>query len=105
MNKPKPKTRYIPVSLEGLISKLAFETKRLIREKEEGIVKWISTKPVLNGNSVLVFKNKQGAMVTLSYRLDKDGALRFAHEKQYAHLPQDKNLRSAVAFGRSSKDI
>ena len=100
----KSKVRIVPVSLEELRQKLAFEIKRLVREKEDGIVKWISTKAVLHGNSVLVFKNKEGAKVTLSYRLDKDGALRFAHEAQYAHQIQN---RPAVQFttGRSSKDI
>ena len=104
MNKPKPKTRIIPVSLEELGKKLSFEVKRLIREREEGIVKWISTKMVLHGNSTLIFKNKAGEKITLSYRLDKDGALRFAHEAQYAHQTQN---RPAVQFatGRSSKDI
>jgi|SRR5271170_4911911 len=103
-SKPKPKPRIIPVSLEELGKKLAFEIKRLVREKEEGIVKWISTKAVLKGNSTLIFKNKAGGKVTLSYRLDKDGNLRFAHEAQYSREIQN---RPAVQFttGRSSKDI
>jgi hypothetical protein len=73
-----------PVSLEGLNQKLDFESKRLVREREDGIMKRISKTAVLNGNSTLVFKDINGAKVMLSYRLDSSGALRFAREKRFA---------------------
>ncbi len=96
----------VPVTLEGLNKKLDVETKRLVREKEEGIVKWISKKAVLNGNSVLVFKDKTGTKITMSYRLDKDGNLRFARENQMTNiLPQNHTRPSAAHFGRTSRDI
>lgn len=76
MNTP----RNHPVSLEELNQKLEQEAKRLVREKEDGIAKYISKKAVLGGNSSLVFRNKDGAKVTLSFRLNKDGNLRFAYE-------------------------
>lgn len=103
----KPKTRYVPVTLEGLREKLGFEIKRLVREREEGIVKHVSTTAILNGTSTLVFKNKDGEKITLSYRLDKGGALRFAREKQFAPnalSPLQKSLRG-VTVGRASGDI
>ncbi len=83
MKKPKGH-HYIPISLEGLNKKLEFEVKRLVREKEEGIVKHIRTKTTLNGISTLVFKNKAGKNITLSYRHDASGTLRFAREEQFA---------------------
>ena len=44
------------------------------------IVKFISKKANMNGNSRLVFKNKNSMTVTLFFRLNKDGNLRFAYE-------------------------
>lgn len=81
MNKPK-----IPlvVTLKELNKKLDREIKRLIREREEGVVKLVSKKAVLGGNSKLVFKNKDGANVIMSFRLNKDGNLRFAREERFA---------------------
>lgn len=81
MHKPKPHNP--PVSLAGLNQKLDFESARLIREREEGIVKRISKVAVLNGISKLVFKNINGAKVMLSYRLDPSGNLRFALEQRF----------------------
>lgn len=80
----KVKSHYVPISLGGLTKKLDFEIKRLVREKEEGIVSHVRTKASLNGISTLVFKNKAGKNVTLSYRHDESGTLRFAREKQFA---------------------
>ncbi len=83
----KPNGHHVPVSLAELNHKLDFEIKRLIREKEEGIVSCVSKKAVLNGISKAVFKNREGGKVTLSYRLDSGGALRFATEKQFTETP------------------
>ncbi len=102
MRKPHP--RYIPVTLDGLNQKLDFEIKRLVREKEDGIMSYISKTPILNGISKLVFKKKDGAKVTLSYRLDNSGTLRFAQEKQFINpLPNQK--LNVVHIGRASGDI
>ena len=100
----KLKGRYLPLSLEGLNQKLAFEIKRLIREKEEDIVKHIRTMAALNGISKVVFKNKAGANITLSYRYDKNGTLRFAREKQFAPIESYSDQKNAP-IGRSSRDI
>jgi hypothetical protein len=80
----KLKSHYVPITLEGLNKKLNFEVKRLVREKEDGVVKHIRTKASLNGISTLVFKDKAGKSVTLSYRHDESGTLRFAREEQFA---------------------
>lgn len=80
----KTKSHYDPITLEGLKKKLDFEIKRLVREKEDGVVKHVRTKTALNGISILVFKNKEGKNVTLSYRHDESGTLRFAREEQFA---------------------
>ena len=82
MHKPKPHNP--PVSLEGLNQKLDFESKRLIREREDGIIKRVSKMAVLDGISTLVFRDINGAKVMMSYRLDASGTLRFAREKQFA---------------------
>jgi hypothetical protein len=82
----KHKAQNAPVSLEGLNQKLDFESKRLVREREEGIVKRVSKTAVLNGTSTLVFRNINGAKIILSYRLDASGGLRFAREKQFTEL-------------------
>ncbi|MBI2635629.1 MAG: hypothetical protein HYW79_03790 [Parcubacteria group bacterium] len=76
MNKPK----FLPVSLKELNQKLDVEAKRLVLAKEEGIVKFVSKKANLAGNSRLVFKNKNKVTITLFFRLNKDGNLRFAYE-------------------------
>lgn len=70
------------VSLVELNKKLDVEARRLVRGREEGIVKYVSKKANLLGNSSLVFKNKVGAEVTLFFRLNKDGEIRFAYENQ-----------------------
>lgn len=103
----KPNARYVPVTLEGLTEKLDFETKRLVREREENIIKHVSTHAVLNGISTMVFKNKAGAKVTLSYQLDKSGTLRFAREKQFTNnlLSSVKQRSNAAQIGRASGDI
>lgn len=76
MNKPK----FLPVSLKELNTKLDVEARRLVLAREEGIVKFVSKKANMNGNSRLVFKNKDSVTVTLFFRLNKDGNLRFAYE-------------------------
>jgi len=102
----KQKGRHIPVTLAGLNQKLDFESKRLVREREEGVVKRISKIAVLNGNSTLVFRNGAGAKVTLSYRLDAGGTLRFAHEAQPAGNSAQIPKRPPVGqIGRTSKNI
>ncbi len=82
--KKKTKGHFIPVTLEGLTKNLAFEAKRLVREKEDGITIHLRTKITLHGISTLVFKNKEGKNITLSYRHDEGGTLRFAREEQFA---------------------
>ena len=104
----KPKKRFVVVSPKELDQKLDFEIKRLLREKEEGITKYVSKKAFLNGNSTLVFQNKAGEKITLSYRLDKDGNLRFARENQPISIQaerQSTTVPSIAKFGRASKDI
>ncbi len=80
MNKPK-----IPlvVTLKQLNKKLDQEIRRLIREREEGVVKLVSKKAVMDGDSKLVFKSQGGKEVRMSFRLNKDGNLRFAREERY----------------------
>ncbi len=102
MHKPIP--RNIPVTLEGLNEKLDFECKRLVREREDGIVQYLSRVTVLHGVSTMVFKHKDGAKITLSYQLDKSGTLRFAREKQYTE-PAPADPAPAFGFGRDSHDI
>jgi hypothetical protein len=101
----KPKPRYIPVSLEGLNEKLDFEIKRLVREHEDGISRYVSKTAVLNGVSTLIFKHKDGAKMTLAYQLDKSGTLRFAREKQAADAVPAAAEKPAFGFGRASHDI
>lgn len=74
------KIKFLPVSLKELNQKLDVEARRLVLAREEGIVKFISKKANLGGNSRLVFKNKDSVTVTLFFRLNKDGNLRFAYE-------------------------
>ncbi len=76
MNKPK----FQPVSLKELNQKLDVEAKRLVLAREEGVIKFVSKKANLLGNSRLVFKNKDSMTVTMFFRLNKDGNLRFAYE-------------------------
>ncbi len=83
MNKPKIP---IVVTLKQLNKKLDQEIKRLIREHEEGIVKLVSKKAKLGGDSKLVFKNMNGKQVVMSFRLNKDGNLRFAREEQFSTI-------------------
>jgi hypothetical protein len=79
----KSKVHNVPITLKELNTKLDFEIKRLVREREDGIVKYVSKTPVLNGISTLVFKSINDAKITLAYRLDASGTLRFAREKGY----------------------
>ena len=105
MQKLKHKGHYIPLTLPGLNQKLSFEIKRLIREKEDGVVKHVSTKASLNGTSTLTFKNKAGKTVTLSYRHDESGNLRFAREKQFAQIESSsiaRSVRGSRTIGRTS---
>lgn len=81
----KLKLHNVPITLAGLNKNINFEIKRLIREKEDDIVKHVSTRTTLNGISVLVFKNKDGKSITLSYRHDQNGTLRFAREERFGH--------------------
>ena len=74
---------FAPITLEGLTKNLNFEVKRLVREKEDGVVTHLRTKVTLHGISTLVFKNKEGKNITLSYRHDEGGTLRFAREEQF----------------------
>jgi len=107
MQKLKNKGHYPPLTLPGLNQKLAFEAKRLIREREDGVVKHVSTKASLNGISILLFKNASGKSVTLSYRHDESGNLRFAREKQFAQveLPSSSRNSQSGGIGRASSDI
>jgi hypothetical protein len=75
---------FVPITLQGLTKKLDFEAKRLVREKEDGVVRHVRTKATLHGISILVFKNKEGKNITFSYRHDEGGTLRFAREEQFA---------------------
>jgi hypothetical protein len=102
MNKPKV-NHQVPVTLKELNQKLDFEAKRLVREKEDGIASYVGKTAALNGTSKLVFKNRAGAKVTLSYRLDGGGQLRFAFEKQPA-VAANKEL-SPRHIGRTSANI
>lgn len=70
------------VSLVELNKKLDVEARRLVKGREEGVVKYVSKKANLLGNSIMVFKNKTGAEVTMAFRLNKDGDIRFAYENQ-----------------------
>ncbi|TSC82309.1 MAG: hypothetical protein G01um101420_473 [Parcubacteria group bacterium Gr01-1014_20] len=72
------------VSLVELNKKLDVEARRLVKGREEGIVKYVSKKANLLGNSTMVFKNKTGVEVTMAFRLNKDGDVRFAYENQLA---------------------
>ena len=69
-----------PVTLKDLNLKLNEEAKRIVRVKEDGIIKFISKKANLTGDSVLLFKNKDGEKISIFLRLNKDGNLRLAYE-------------------------
>lgn len=71
------------ITLAQLNKKLDQEAKRLVREKEGGIEKFVSKKADLEGNSTLIFKKKDGSKVTLSFRLNENDNLRFAYEKRF----------------------
>jgi len=68
------------VTLKDLNCKLNDEAERIVRVKEDGIIKFISKKANLIGNSSLLFKNKDGEKITIFLRLNKDGNLRLAYE-------------------------
>ncbi len=74
--------KYPTVSLVELNQKLDIEAKRLVRDREEGIVKYVSKVANLNGNSRMVFKTRSGDEVTLTFRLNVDGNIRLAYEEQ-----------------------
>jgi len=101
----QPKNPHTPLTLGELNQKLDFESKRLVREREDGIVKRISKMANLNGTSTLVFEDINGAKVMMSYRVDTGGALRFAREKQFATTSQQKQVSPATPVGRTSVDI
>ena len=107
MQKLKNKGHHVPLTLTGLNQKLAFEVKRLVREREDGVVKHISTKVSLNGISTLLFKNASGKSVTLSYRHDESGNLRFAREKQFTQIELSSISKGSRdgGIGRASSDI
>lgn len=106
MRKLKYKGHHVPLTLAELNQKLTFEVKRLVREKEEGIVKHVSTKASLNGISTLVFRNASQKKVTLSYRHDESGNLRFAREKQFTDIASVHGGASNTGtIGRTSGDI
>lgn len=71
------------VSFEQLLKKLDVEARRLVREREDGIVKYVSKEAILEGDSKMIFRNRDGAEVTLSFRLNEDGNLRLAHDKRF----------------------
>ena len=79
-------TKNHEVSLKELNRKLDTEARRIVKEKEENIVKYVSKQAHLGGNSKIFFKNKDGANVTISFRLNKDGNIRLAYEKQFAGI-------------------
>ena len=68
------------VTLKDLNCKLNDEAERIVRVKKDGIIKFISKKANLIGNSSLLFKNKDGEKITIFLRLNKDGNLRLAYE-------------------------
>jgi hypothetical protein len=72
-----------PITLVKLNKLLTEEAKRLVREKEDGIAKFISKKANLTGNSTMTFKKKDGAEVTLSFRLNENNNLRIAFEDRF----------------------
>lgn len=72
-----------PVSLKQLNKKLDVEAKRIVREREEGITTYVSKKAVLGGDSKMIFKDANGMKITLSYRLNENGNLRFSYEKRF----------------------
>jgi len=77
------KSKTPPISIEELNQKLEEEAKRLVREKEGGIAKYIGKKASLKGNSTMVFTKKDGEKLTLSFRLNENNNLRFAYEKRF----------------------
>ncbi len=101
----KPHTHSIPVTLDGLNQKRNLESRRGVREREEGIVDYVSKTTMLHGISKLIFKKRDGAKITLSYRLDKGGTLRFAREKRFANPPIAQEQLSVAQVGRMSGDI
>jgi hypothetical protein len=103
MHKAHPRNE--PVTLIGLNKKLDFEIKRLVREKEDGIAKYVSKTANLNGISKLVFQKKNREKITLSYRLDDGGTLRFAREKDFMSMNIDKKRPLGASVGRASGDI
>ncbi|MEK7187260.1 MAG: hypothetical protein AAB691_00235 [Patescibacteria group bacterium] len=74
-----------PISLPELNQKLEEEAKRLVRDKEDGIVKYVSKKASLEGNSKIVFKKKDKSEVVLSFRLNENNNLRLAYEERFTN--------------------
>lgn len=72
-----------PITLVQLNRKLDEEAKRLVREKEDGISKYISKKASLEGNSTMVFEKKDKTKIELAFRLNENDNLRFAYEKRF----------------------
>ena len=79
----KPTKTYIPITLEQLNQKLDEEAKRIVREKEGGVAKYVSKQAHLGKNSTLVFTKKDGTKVTMSFRLNENDNLRLAYEKRF----------------------
>jgi hypothetical protein len=77
------KSKTPPISITELNQKLDEEAKRLVREREGGITKFVSKKANLKGNSTLVFIKKGGEKLTLSFRLNENNNLRFAYDKKF----------------------
>ena len=79
----KPTKIYIPITLEQLNQKLDEEAKRIVREKEGGVAKYVSKQAHLGKNSTLVFTKKDGTKVTMSFRLNENDNLMLAYEKRF----------------------
>lgn len=101
----KGNNHHIPITLEGLHQKLDFEIKRLIREREDGIASYVGKTALLGGISKLVFRKRNGVKITLSYRIDDSGILRFAREKQFTSPLSNQRQTNRLPIGRMSEDI
>ncbi|MBS3902938.1 MAG: hypothetical protein KGZ30_01015 [Anaplasmataceae bacterium] len=79
MNNPKKEV----ITLPELNKKLDEEAKRLVREKEDGIVKYISKKANLDGNSEITFRKNDKTKITVLFRLNENNNLRLATEERF----------------------
>ncbi|MEK7093955.1 MAG: hypothetical protein AAB903_01275 [Patescibacteria group bacterium] len=71
----------IPISITELNQKLSEEAKRIVKDKEDDIVKYVSKKASLTGNSTMIFKKRDKSEVILAFRLNENNNLRLAYEK------------------------